>query len=75
MLAQAKQALESGNLSHKQKDLIAAQVSNLMAQKENYEAITQHSALDLTRAEKERDFYSRGGEIVPWLNFIKRLLK
>lgn len=75
LLAQAKQALESGNLSHKQKDLITAQISNLMAQKENYETITKHSALDLTRARAEKDFYEKGGEVLPWLNFIKRLIK
>lgn len=73
-LAQAKQAVESGILSARQKDLVLAQIAHLEAQKENLKAITQHSTLDLERAKSEAKMYEAGGQVIPWLNFIRKTI-
>jgi len=57
LLAQAHSALESGNLSAANKDSIREQIKSLVYQRALLKSQSEHSALGLSKAERQSEFY------------------
>lgn len=75
VLATLYETRSRGNLNEAQQKEIDARIKNLEATTKLVNSNAQHSALDLSRARQESDFYqSFGGKLAPWLDHIMRRL-
>lgn len=75
VLATLYETRSRGNLNEAQQKEIDARIKSLEATSKLVDNQAQHSALDLSRARQEADFYqSFGGKLAPWLDHIMRRL-
>lgn len=74
--SQYHQALQSASLTNAQKEMVREQLKNVALQREQLRLQNAHSAYDLERAKNESEFQKTlGGDIAPWIKFIKSMVK